>query len=138
MFILKGVKVLCFDTLLQVFILKGLTGAAVLPSLDRKSRSLAMLGMTILGLSFDGEEATRQSAGGAGSARGLRRTGWGANFMSQDSAKRVCCQEQYVGGELAVRTEWEVVERARVTACNVTKGGRHRISLPLQKQNRRR
>jgi hypothetical protein len=27
-FILKVVKVLCFDTLLQVFILKGLTGVA--------------------------------------------------------------------------------------------------------------
>ncbi len=53
--------------------------------------------------------------GGAGFARGPRRTGWGANFISYDSAESVCCQEKYILGELLVRTDWEVIGRARVT-----------------------
>ncbi len=43
--------------------------------------------------------------------------------MSYDSTRWVCCQEKYILGELLVRTDWELVGRARVTPCNVTKGG---------------
>ena len=43
--------------------------------------------------------------------------------MSYDSTKLACCQEEYILGELLVRTDWEVVGRARVTPCGVTKGG---------------
>jgi hypothetical protein len=50
-----------------------------------------------------------------GLARGLRRTGWSANFMSYDSKKSVCYQEKYIVGGLLVRTDWEVVGGARVT-----------------------
>jgi hypothetical protein len=55
--------------------------------------------------------------------RRLRRSGWGANFMSYDSTKWVYCQEKYILGELPVRTDWQVVGGARVTPCGVTKGG---------------
>jgi hypothetical protein len=37
--------------------------------------------------------------------------------------KWVYCQEKYILGELLVRTDREVVGGARVTPCNVTKGG---------------
>ncbi len=117
-FILKAVKVLCFDTLLQVFILKGLTGAALLPSLELNPNN------------FDTEtDTTRQRFGGVGLARGLRRTRWSVNFMSYDSSKWVCCQEKYILGELLVRTDWEVVEGARVTPCSVTSRRRTGIIL---------
>src|SRR5713226_10002545 len=112
------VKVLCFDTLLQVFILKGLTGAAFLPSLDLNPNN------------FDTEtDTTRPRLGGAGLGRRLRRTGWSANFMSYDSTKLVCCQEKYILGELLVRTDWEVVGGARVTPCRVTSRRRTGIIL---------
>ncbi len=35
--------------------------------------------------------------------------------MSYDSTKRACCQEKYIVGGLLVRTDWQVVGRARVT-----------------------
>ena len=53
--------------------------------------------------------------GGAGFARGSRRAGWAASFMSHDSTKLVCCQEKYIDVEYLVRKDWEVVGRARVT-----------------------
>jgi len=87
--ILKGVKVLCFDTLLQVLILNGLFGMPF-ASLD-----------------------PNQEYGGA--SRGLLRTGWGVNFISYDSAKWPCCQVQYIVSELLVRTDWELVGGAGVT-----------------------
>jgi len=87
-FILKAVKVLYFDTLSQVFILN-----------DLLARRFASLDLYALGGDF---------------ARGLQRTGWGANFMSYDSAKCGCCQDKYILGELLVRTDWQVVGGARV------------------------
>ena len=92
MFILKVVKVLCFDTLSQVLILKGVTA----PIFARDLR------------------AKIERSGGAGFAKGLRRAGWSADFMSYDCTKTVCCQEKYILGELLVRTDLEVVGRARV------------------------
>jgi hypothetical protein len=92
-FILKIVKVLCFDTLSQVLILKGVTAPSFARDLWAETERL----------------------GGAGFARRLRRLGWGADFMSYDSTKTVCCQEKYIVGELLVRTDWEVIGRARVT-----------------------
>ena len=92
MFILKVVKVLCFDTLSQVLILKGVTAQSFARDLWAKT----------------------ERWGGAGFAPRLRRAGWDANFMSYDCMKTVCCQEKYIVGELLVRTDWEVVGRARV------------------------
>ena len=90
MLILNGVKVLCFDTLLQVLILNGL-GGMPLASLD---------------MNYEGWR---------GFAGGLLRTGWGVNFISYDSAKWPCCQVQYIVSELLVRTDWQVIVGARVT-----------------------
>src|SRR5260221_705298 len=50
-------------------------------------------------------------------AFGLRRTGWGANFMSYGNTKWVYCQEKYIYGELLVRTDRKVVGGASVTPC---------------------
>ncbi len=92
MLILKIDKVLCFDTLSQVLILKGFTAPSFARDLWAETERL----------------------GGAGFAPRLRRTGWGANFMSYDRTKWVCYQEKYIVGELLVRTNWEVVEGAGV------------------------
>jgi len=35
--------------------------------------------------------------------------------MSYDCTKTVCCQEKYILGELLVRTNWEVIGKARFT-----------------------
>ena len=93
MFILKVVKVLCFDTLSQVVILKGVTA----PIFARDLR------------------AETERSGGASFAMGLRWVGRDANFMSYDCTKTVCCQEKYILGELLVRTNWEVIGKARFT-----------------------
>ena len=62
----------------------------------------------------------------AGFARRLQRTGWNANFMSYVSTKWAGCQDQYILGELFVRTDWEVVVGARVTSA-LLQTGRKRI-----------
>src|SRR6266436_9267902 len=109
-FILKGVKVLCFDTLLQVLILNVLSGGAfciagaTVGEAGRRSRYLATLRKKAVAESTE-----------ARCARRLRRTGWSANFMSYDSATLTCCQEKYIVGELLVRKDSQIVEGARVT-----------------------
>ena len=70
--------------------------------------------------SMEGHCAQVERLGGAGFARRLRRTGWGANFMSYDSTKWGCYQEKYVVGGLLVRTDWQVVGGARVTEDKYT------------------
>ncbi len=97
----------CFDTLLQVLILKGLMGAAY--CMIERERNVLM------GESMGARSAQVERLGGTGFARRSRRTGWGAHFISYDSAKLACCQEKYILGELLVRTDWEVVGGARVT-----------------------
>jgi len=64
-----------------------------------------------------------ESLGGAGFVRRLRRTNWGANFMTYGRAKRVYCQEKYILGELLVRTDWQVVGGARVTQAAAMQAG---------------
>ena len=125
MLILKAVKVLCFDTLSQVFILNGLL-AWRFASLDLYLKDLEgetdtarqFLGRAwkvLRAESLEAHCAQVQRLGGAGLARRLRRRGWGTNFMSYDSTKRACCQDKYILGELLVRTDSEVVGGARVT-----------------------
>ena len=94
MLILKAVKVLCFDTLSQVFILNGLLErrfALRLKSLDREIdtawRFLGRVGKALTAESMEADCAQVEALGGAGFACGLRRTGWGADFMSYDSTK---------------------------------------------------
>jgi hypothetical protein len=123
-FILKVVKVLCFDTLSQVFILNGLLAwrFATLDlypkNLDRETvtarQSLERVRKVPMAESMEAHRAQVERLGGADFARSLRRTGWGANFMSYDSTKWACCQEKYIVGELLVRTDWQVVGGARV------------------------
>ena len=114
MLILKAVKVLCFDTLLQVFILNGLL-AWRFASLDLYLKNLERVRKVTMAESMEANCAQVEGLEGAGFARRLQRTGGSANFMSYDSTKRVCCQEKYIVGELLVRTNWEVVGRTRVT-----------------------
>src|SRR5713226_8222280 len=103
----EPVKVLCFDTLLQVLILKALMGAAY--CMIKRVRNVLM------GESMGAHCAQVERLEGAGFARRTRRTGWDARFMRYDSTKLVCCQEKYILGELLVRANWEVVGGARVT-----------------------
>ena len=70
---------LCFDTLLQVFILKGLMGAAY--CMIEGARG------ALLGESMGARSAQVERLGGAGFARRPRRTDCGPHFMSYDSAK---------------------------------------------------
>ena len=124
MLILKVVKVLCFDTLSQVFILNGLLAwrfaslDLYLKNLDRCADAtrqfLERARKVLMAEAMEAHCALIEMLG-AGFARRLRRTGWGANFMSYDSTEWACCQEQYILGELLVRTDWEVVGGARVT-----------------------
>src|SRR6266851_3917887 len=122
--ILKVFKVLCFDTLSQVFILNGLL-AGRFASLDLYLKNLEgetdtawqlleRARKVLMAESMEAHCALIETLG-AGFARRLRRTGWGANFMSYDSTEWACCQEKYILGELLVRTDWEVVGGARVT-----------------------
>ena len=94
MLILNVVKVLCFDTLLQVFILNGLLAwrfALRLKSLGREIDTVwQFLGRVRKALTDEWME--EDSAEGAGFACGLRRTGWGAHFMSYDSTELAYCQ----------------------------------------------
>ncbi len=146
MFILKVVKVLCFDTLSQVFILKGLTGVTfciaglrseefwIVKRVNKERagsgteyrKQLTRLSCKPRRQSGDWRSRAHRAKidmRGACFGRRLRRTGWSANFMSHDSTKLAYCQEEYILGELLVRTDWEVVGGARVTPCGVTKGG---------------
>ena len=61
MLILKAVKVLCFDTLLQVFILKGLSFADLLTALRRKKSGclIAKLAARFLGAVVNGTKYTQ-------------------------------------------------------------------------------
>ncbi len=133
MLILKVVKVLCFDTLSQVFILNGLlawrfaTLDLYLKNLDRETvtarQILERVRKVPMAESMEARCAQVQRLGGAGLARRLRRRGWGANFMSYDSTKRACCQDKYILGELLVRTDWQVIGGARVTCAALEAGG---------------
>jgi len=73
--------------------------------------------------SMEADCAQVERLAGADFARRLQRTGWGANFMSYDSMKWVCCQEKYILGELLVRTDWQVVGGTRVTPAALHTGG---------------
>jgi hypothetical protein len=97
--ILKVVKVLCFDTLSQVFILNGLLAwrfALRLKSVDREIDTawqfLGRVRKVLIAESMEADGAQVEALGGAGFACGLRRTGWGADFMSYASTKWACCQ----------------------------------------------
>src|SRR6266849_10331576 len=89
--ILKAVKVLCFDTLLQVLILNGLLAwrfaslDLYLKNLDRETvtarQILERVRKVPMAESMEARCAQVQRLGGAGLARRLRRRGWGANFM---------------------------------------------------------
>ena len=121
-FILKVVKVLCFDTLLQVLILNVLSGGALciagvraVEAGRRYRYCLAILRKREGAGSPKVRSAQIERLRGTGFARRLRRTGWSAKSMSYGSAKRACCQEKYILGELLVRTDWQVVGGARVT-----------------------
>ena len=125
MLILKVVKVLCFDTLSQVFILNGLQAwrfaslDLYLKNLDRETvtarQILERVRKVLMAESMEAHCAQIEGLRGAGFASRLRRTGWGANFMSYDSTEWACCQEKYILGELLVRTDWQVIGGARVT-----------------------
>ena len=133
MFILKVVKVLCFDTLSQVLILNGLL-AWRFASLDLHLKNLGgdsdparqfleRVRKVLMADSMEAHCAQVERLGVAGFARSLRRTGWSANFMSYDSTKWACCQEKYIVGRLLVRTDWQVVGGARVTEDKYVFGG---------------
>ncbi len=120
-FILKVVKVLCFDTLLQVLILNVLSGGALciagvraVEAGRRYRYCLAILRKREGAESTEERSAQIERLRGTGFARRLRRTGWSAKSMSYGSAKQACCQEKYILGELLVRTDWQVVGGARV------------------------
>jgi hypothetical protein len=123
--ILKVFKVLCFDTLSQVLILNGLLAwrfasmDLYLKDLegetDTARQFLERVRKVPMAESLEAHCAQVETLGRAGFARRLRRTGWGANFMSYDSTEWACCQEKYIRRELLVRTDWEVVGGARVT-----------------------
>jgi hypothetical protein len=93
--ILKVVKVLCFDTLSQVFILNGLLAwrfaSMDLENLHRETdtvrRFLGRVRKKRMADPKEADSAQVEALGGAGLACGLRRTGWGANFMSYGSTK---------------------------------------------------
>ncbi len=139
MFILKVVKVLCFDTLSQVFILNGLL-AWHFASLDLDLKNLGgdsdtarqfleRVRKVLMAEAMEAHCGQVERLGGADFARSLRRTGWGANFMSYDSTKWACCQEKYIVGELLVRTDWQVVGGARVTCAALQAGGIQELEL---------
>ena len=48
----------------------------------------------------------------------------GCDFMTYGSRNLGCCQEKYIVGELTVRTDAEVIGRARVTRLEMTGGAR--------------
>ncbi len=133
MLILKVVEVLCFDTLLQVFILNGLLAwrfaslDLYVKNLDRETETARRFLKTVrkvpMAESLEAHCAQVETLGRAGFARRLRRTGWGANFMSDDSTKWACCQELYILGEFLVRTDWQAVGRARVTPAMLQPDG---------------
>jgi hypothetical protein len=83
-FILKELKVLCFDTLLQVFILKVFT-----------PRLIALLE----GREREGREKRAKARRGAADCNANTEigvpelvSGWGANFMGYANTIPVCCQ----------------------------------------------
>jgi hypothetical protein len=90
--ILKAVKVLCFDTLSQVFILNGLLAwrfaslDLYLKNLDRRPDAtrqfLERVRKVTMAESMEANCAQVEMLGGAGFARRLRGAGWCANFMS--------------------------------------------------------
>jgi hypothetical protein len=113
------VKVLCFDTLSQVLILNGFTGVAFCILGGPEQQKQKQLTPPEPRVDAAGCGANREIGVPGGFARRLRRTGWSASFMSHDSTKWACCQEKYIEGELLVRTDWELVGRARVTDLGV-------------------
>jgi hypothetical protein len=119
--ILKVVKVLCFDTLLQVLILNGFTGVEF---------CIAGPVCEELWIESRGRLSAYKSKGREErDSRGLRQTGWGGNFMSYGRAKLGNCQEKYIVGELLDRTNWEVVGGARVTVSSIASMRRIRVGV---------
>ncbi len=51
--------------------------------------------------------------------------------MSYDCMETVCCQEKYIEGELLVRTDWELIGRARLKKKSVTASGDERSMAAL-------
>src|SRR5882762_1079807 len=77
MFILKGVKVLCFDTLLEVFILKGLRWLQNRAKLALILKNLAAIILRAVGCSrsiFEEKKKEKYNAETPRPGRGKRRT----------------------------------------------------------------